>query len=148
MDDLRVYFARRLESAGMQGAELKEATDVLLTARSCGFFLYARFADDALAQLQGDNNVTLAAIENEGNFASGMAGVYEQYSKRFKRDCVGGSDGLYETVLGALVVARGAVPLELLEPAIRRDAHVLRLDVAAQEPEAMQLAQAAGYLCG
>jgi hypothetical protein len=116
--DMQLFFKHRLQNVGLSENELEQAVEIL-TARSKGLFLYARFVHDTLTRLLTRNKVvTLEDIRNQENFASGMRATYKNYFARFKKEALGDDKDLYFELLGPMVAARDLVPLQLVENAL------------------------------
>ncbi len=71
LDDLRVYFENKLKKC-VRDDDFKKAVDIL-TRRSDGLFLYARFANETIDRLNKKSRgglISLEQIQDEDNFAT------------------------------------------------------------------------------
>ena len=81
-EDMKSYLRYKLKNY-VSGKDLESAVEILLE-KSGGLFLYARFLEDILADIQeGGKGLSLSALQ-EDIFPNGLDAVYESYFQRLR----------------------------------------------------------------
>jgi len=109
--DLRIYFRTQLlrMKAGMKGIEEAVA---ILTKRSGGVFIYARFFDLMLKELGSE--ISLEKIKEMDAFPDGLAAFYLTYFQRFLDVTLGGSQERFVRLFSSMCVAREPLPVSVV----------------------------------
>jgi len=126
-EDLEICLRRKLEP-GMQPKDLGRAVERLLV-QSDGLFLFVRFVDHTLKELQGPISASdlNMLFPGETESVSALDAVYLRYFRRLRDKILKGSEEVYVTMLGPVVAARAALPVRIAFQIFRNDNPNLKL---------------------
>ncbi|CAK9090660.1 Putative vacuolar protein sorting-associated protein 13A [Durusdinium trenchii] len=136
LDDMRVFLRHKLSNLMADPRELDEAIDIVLE-RSRGHFLYARFIESELAELDG--RLSIEDVRSANLFPTSLDGYYEDYFSRFLHGALGGDMSKYRALLSAMCAARSPITIDVLQFALKIKKNADALDAARKVGQLLEI---------